>query len=138
LEAFDCPPSYYQQKQWYRNPAQHWRVIQWLISAALQEVYSDCVLQQQPTHDTASTVEHETERTVPPATSQTETLETFPLGFATGDDDVDLVLIVLRMKLVVELEDEQRAINAAIAAAMTSRNKPALKPYKPRREPTRK
>ena len=57
--------------------------------------------------------------TVPPSwvssASSSDDFEAFPLGFRTGDKDVDRIVTMLRMRHILDLRAEQDGINTALA-----------------------
>ena len=111
LQTLDCPPSYY-GGDWYADPQQRYRVLHWLVSCALQEVSAD---------QTAAVTTDTPSRKATAAATTTDSLDTaaFPLGFSTGDSEVDRVLTILRMQLVASMQREQQAINRAVLLAVT-------------------
>jgi hypothetical protein len=46
----------------------------------------------------------------------------FPFGFSTGNDKVDHILIILRMNLLHQIEQEQQQYNHLLADSYSSRN----------------
>lgn len=115
LEALDCPPSYYTLPQWYTVPQQRYRVLHWIASCALQEVARD---QRIATSQTNSGM--------PPVDSINA--KAFPLGFTTGDTEVDGVLRILRMQLVASMNEQQRQINQAVMESVQPDTAAPLEP----------
>lgn len=113
LDALECPEDYFPAEYYADDEKEspHWRysswhrtrVVNWLISCATSEAFGDISEQSQ------------TESTPTPNVDQSALENPFPLGFSTGDLEVDSILTQLRMKLLIQLEEDQKVINAAVA-----------------------
>jgi hypothetical protein len=152
LQELQCPACY-TAGEWQRNETQRVRVIFWLLSVATNEAYGDAFLNTTGTQDShtipttsASSKSacmkrkmHEPDMTALKTISETDLASLqnyeFPLGFSTGDNQVDGVLTLLRMNLLLDLEREQQVINRRIAQlqTVTVPEAKSLKKYKQRR-----
>jgi len=153
LKELDCPPGYISSE--LRPPqdteSSHWRtdkclrvrVVNWLLACATSEMYGDTFLHANPESQDSKTGPDATRQQVPPGGDNQGpkpfSKDRFPLGFSTGDNQVDEALVLIRMRLLYDLETTQRAINTVIAEQqLTSarRSKP-LKQYRPRSNTSR-
>lgn len=93
---------------WRHDTQQRTRVMYWILATATSEAYNDRM------------------ESTPKWNSNN-----FPLGLATGDDEVDRILTVLRMKYLLQLRQEQDEINECITRmqkiALTKERKPEEK-----------
>jgi RNA transcription, translation and transport factor protein len=113
LKATGCPWSYDENV-----PEQRYRVLHWLICYAMQEVYHDA-FERKDDDDEAHPPFTTTDAHAPMAASPSYFAGTtsFPLGFSTGDDQVDAVLTLMRMQMVVDMQEHQHVINERIISA---------------------
>jgi RNA transcription, translation and transport factor protein len=138
LEALECPAGYLSDSdtlQWRHSPSHRQRIVHWLIACAISEVFGD-FLQKAPKASLSSVMTSQKEPvascatiTIAPSSFETTTSPTrtcnsppelaeladFPLGFSTGDEEVDHILTILRMKLLVQLEKDQQQVNELVA-----------------------
>lgn len=128
LDDLECPKGYLLMEEahgvaWRQDPSLRLRVVYWIISCATSELHAELSKPKpkpkEQVHATAM------ERT--PAKLRLPELDpsAFPLGFSTGDDQVDHILILLRMNLLHEVEQEQQQYNQLLANSIleTSRDK---------------
>jgi hypothetical protein len=155
LEELQCPKAYYTPEHWQLNPALRIRVIFWLLSVATSELYGDAFLNEgeaMDDDDDDDDAPSHSPNTPEPSTKSNESnanfslehvsesdlaaLDTtrFPLGFTTGDNQVDGILTLLRMNMLLKLEQEQQYVNHRIAQlqATTVPGAKPLKKYKPK------
>jgi hypothetical protein len=92
---------------WREVPKLRIRVVYWLMSCAISEAYAE--EQEEATNQEVSTNSGTGDTIIP------EKVDDFPLGFSTGDLQVDRVLTVLRMEFLLEIEQEQKAQNEFLA-----------------------
>lgn len=117
LKAVGCPFSYNENMQ--SSPEQRYHVLHWLICYAMKEVYND-------TFQNSSSID---DKNIPPSSAiaiapvvvsqsaTTTTTTSYPLGFSTGDNQVDELLTMIRMQMVLDMAEHQQIINERIIAA---------------------
>lgn len=101
------------------------RVINWMMACATSEAFDDMSDGQQraicsePATTSPTAIDEATlqspSKGESTAGSLKQDLSKFPLGLSTGDEQVDYVLSILRMKLLISLENDQKRINEAIS-----------------------
>jgi RNA transcription, translation and transport factor protein len=140
LEALECPENYFpmdyyadedkEHPHWRYSASHRNRVVHWLISCATSEAFGDDDfetmntekerLPEGSTQQLTSTNHHPPElSTTITASKENSNKNPFSLGFSTGDDEVDHILTILRMKLLIQLEEDQKKINAAVSQVQT-------------------
>ena len=152
LNELSCP-SCYLTKDWHKDSARRVRVIFWLLSVATAEAYGDAFVASSidgkqsssaPAQDTPIPENYKRKAREPDLSalknisqSDLASLQNydFALGFSTGDPQVDGMLTLLRMTLLLDLEQEQQYVNQRIAQlqTVTVPSAKSLKKYKPRR-----
>jgi hypothetical protein len=116
LEATNGGKAY-----WRQDPSLRRRVVYWIISCATSELYTEKLDPKEQVAAAAAAVApavNPMERT--PATKKLVLLpeldpSVFPLGFSTGDNQVDQLLIILRMNFLQQVEQEQHQYNQLLA-----------------------
>lgn len=131
LDALECPKGYTQD--WRQSSELRVRIVYWLIACATSEAFGDQLsensqpkepeqiakqnksedINQQSNQPSTTREETKTPQTV--NSGQAQAWKQFPLGFSTGDEEIDRTLSILRMKLLIQLENEQKEINDAIS-----------------------
>lgn len=118
MDALECPKDYFpldyyadEDKEfphWRYSSSHRIRVVNWLLSCATSEAFGDIGDETDSTKENTTTQDGgNTETTI--------TEKPFSLGFSTGDKEVDHILTLLRMKLLIQLEEDQKAINVAVS-----------------------
>jgi hypothetical protein len=129
LEDVECPETLFRPEA---SPLQHWRydaerrvrVVYWLVSCAISEAYHDTENSEVGHADKVDSED------VVPEWSQKD----FPLGFSTGDDQIDRILTILRFQFLLQLQDEQARLDAVVTELQLQRQKTSrTKPQKTRR-----
>ena len=133
LDDIDCPKAYFQKciiesadgvtdkmdvACWRYSPSHRIRVVHWMLSCAASEVFGDVAGDSTSAPEVVqnSRIDQSTiADPVPPSCGAPISHDKFPLGFSTGDSEVDDVLTNLRMKLLIQLEHDQKEVNAAIS-----------------------
>jgi hypothetical protein len=113
-------------QHWREVPNLRIRVVYWLLSSAISEAYVEA---PQP-DESPTTTSSKHPVVVTAATSMIpEKVDDFPLGFSTGDLQVDRALTVLRMQFLSKLEQEQTEQNELLAKKMheVEQGQPATK-----------
>lgn len=113
LSDLDCPETYRmcrggngKPSSWQDDPYARTKVVFWLVSCAISEVYSD---QAGPVEDVASD------------NGDNDVLfscihkDSFPLGFSTNSSAVDDIANALRMKYLMDLRNLQNKVNLITA-----------------------
>jgi hypothetical protein len=91
---------------WYHDPVRRVCVIQWLCELAIRKAY---IRRDQQKSRLLSTYNTSKGSTSP------EFLDTaFPLGFTTGDQDLDKAATAMRMKFLLVLRHKQDSMNACV------------------------
>jgi len=130
LEALECPKSYF-SADWRYSLSHRMRVVYWLVSCATSEAFGDVTI---PTQDAAVEQSASLSKSEPSqakvnssplnggggqstvsSSSTSELSSKFQLGFSVGDAEVDGILLSIRMRLLMQLERDQKDINSAIA-----------------------
>jgi hypothetical protein len=124
LDALECPKWYTQE--WRQSSELRVRIVYWLIACATSEAFGDQLSKNsQPKEPEQINKSADTnEQSNRPSTTREETTtysgqeqawKQFPLGFSTGDEAINRTLSILRMKLLIQLENEQKEINHVIS-----------------------
>lgn len=139
-----------EEQLWHTDASKRWRVLHWIVTCALQEAYNDTSNDDETNpHPFATTTVTATTITTDTALNSTTTTnsnnnesladslsviipssQSFPLGFSTGDPQVDEIVTVLRMQFIAEMQDEQAAIHKEIIIAATSHSQQQQQPKK--------
>jgi hypothetical protein len=105
---------------WRQDPSLRMRVVHWIISCAAFELPAEKLdpKQQQvvvvPSTTTSTTTMEMTSSKKPVLLPKLDP-SVFPLGFTTGDDQVNHILILLRMNLLHQIDQEQQQYNQLLA-----------------------
>lgn len=132
LHELECPKGYLEANNgvlaWHRDPSLRIRVVYWIVSCATSELNAEKLDPKE--EQVVVTVGKEPKPTpvkliLPPELDLDLDPNAFPLGFSTGDNQVDHILILLRMNFLNEIELEQRQYNQLLADSIleTSRDK---------------
>lgn len=145
LEELKCPMGYF-SAQWQNNAALRVRVLFFLLSVAMSEAYGDAFIDDPPPSATepdsmpnnlrmVDYTNYDAISSISESDLDQIQSDEFPLGFSSGDSQVDRLLVVLRMNLLLDLENEQQFVNQRIAQlqAMKAHDAKPLKKYKQRR-----
>ena len=164
LDALECPKVYFENAElkkngsekvacWRSSASHRIRVVHWMLACGTSEVFGDADGGDAPASEetqSPSSIKQPVVRVSPPPTAapaktttstQTPTgstrvsPENFPLGFSTGDAEVDRILTTLRMKLLIQLENDQKKVNSTISQiqAVTAEKAKPLKQAKMRK-----
>jgi hypothetical protein len=129
LDALECPKEgYYLLKSstrnggvayWRHDPSLRSRVVYWIISCATSELHAEKLHPNEQVGVVTATPTTPMETEIIPATKQLLLPEldpsVFPLGFSTGDNQVDQLLVLLQMNLLQQVEQEQQQYNQLLA-----------------------
>lgn len=116
LSELDCPDEYRTCRRgsgktsWRDDPHTRIRVVFWLVSCAVSEVYSDKVdlVEEAANNITSNGDKGE-------ALLSCIHKDSFPLGFSTNSPAVDGISSALRMKYLMNLRDMQNKVNLSTA-----------------------
>lgn len=126
LDGLECPIDYFpdfyfadedKMPHWRYSSSHRQKVVCWLISNATSEAFGDIASQQTADSSPIAPVADETNEVESGESKEAEGSSQenpFPLGFSTGDDKVDHIVSLLRMKLLIQLEEDQKAVNEAV------------------------
>jgi hypothetical protein len=106
LEDLECPSKYLQSRSWRQDLLVRKKVILWIVSSAISELYAD---QKGAINNSTGRKDSRPDVTFSPGS------DTFPLGFSTNDADVDEIAKALRMKYLLDLRALQNRVNQSIA-----------------------
>ena len=118
LRDLECPENYMvcDSIPWREVPKLRVRVVYWLVSCAISEAYAEHQNEEEANINEKKPTNGGTLHTLIP-----EKVNDFPLGFSTGDLEVDRALTVLRMQFLLEIEGEQKAQNEFLAKKIKER-----------------
>lgn len=113
-----------EQHHWRHDTMRRVRVVYWLISCAVSEAYGETINSEVKPDSKADSVE----------TNIMLNPKDFPLGFKTGDEQVDRLLTILRLRFLMQLQDEQARLDGIVSDLQKRRqNLGKTKPFKSRR-----
>jgi hypothetical protein len=97
---------------WRQDPSLRMQVVYWIISSATFELHAEKVdpKQQGVVYSTTTSITTMDLVRLPELDPSV-----FPLGFSTGDEQVDHILTILRMDLLHQIEQEQQQYNQLLA-----------------------
>jgi len=154
LDAIECPKAYFQnavnvsdqtEAAAWRRSSHRIRVVHWMLAVATSEAYNETGEPSSESDQKSSSVPVSEDTKVSSINSSVKSTEScssvsdkehlsklFPLGFSTGDEEVDDVLTKLRLEMLIQLEHDQLEVNSIVAEiqAITSRNAAPLKEVK--------
>jgi hypothetical protein len=107
---------------WRQDPSLRMQVVYWIISSATFELHAEKVDPKQQgvvpstTATTTTTMDLNSSKKLVRLPELDPSV--FPLGFSTGDEQVDHILTILRMDLLHQIEQEQQQYNQLLADSM--------------------
>lgn len=123
LTDLDCPTEYRtrdgsnedgnENTTWRTNPQTRGKIVFWLVSSAISELYTDQRLMDDNGDKSSSQAEKEAD-TKPDLNNIIIDKDSFPLGFSTDDANMDGILMALRMKYLLDLRHVQNKVNESV------------------------